>query len=246
MPLDSEFCTFTFSQADSDARQVFISQLGVRDPIYRTTRHHPQSSYFVSLDDPFCRAKVFGELQASSTDPRRVESMNIVLHDPHEIIPFSSTTHNMRFSWIFTYAGHQFRIRKQSMVLHGPGNVLVEYLVPKQFKDDSPITIAQVLVKKGRTELTMLDHNIARLQIEDVKGLEICIILAFTFFLDYWRETGMAHTLQAESCRMEAFRRPNLDSAHESRKNKSEARIFARLFKRPAKMTQMSTRAIKC
>lgn len=219
MPLDHSFCTFTFTYLDAHPSTAIVAELDRKDASYKKRKVSPSSSssssssgYAITLDDPFCDDKTYGELQA----PRQRDSkaVTIVLHDPHETIVLESAS-SVRFSWKFRYHEHKFKFRKENPLASGPASLVLEWIPPREYSDDPSILVAQVNVKHGRTSVSILDHNLKRLQVTDIKGFEICLILSTFHFLEHAWETATGTTagaaegvLGSESKRLAQFRDP--------------------------------------
>lgn len=136
----------------------------------------------------------------------------MILHDPVEFITLTNTSSALRrFAWTFQFGQEVFRIRKAAAVMlpiKGPGALTVECVPPESYTDDATIEVAQVAVKNGAVAMTVLDFNLKRLNIDDLKGFEVVIILAVFLMIDIWRDEGHEVMLEQESDRVDRFKKP--------------------------------------
>jgi len=169
-------------------------------------------TYAICLDDPFCPAKIFGEAQVNqSKNLTLAKDLTIILHDPHEVIHLRSTS-AVCFMWAFEYEGNTFRFRKRNILMPGPSSLILECIPSKRFKDDASTTIAMISLKSNKkTDLTLIDFNLDRLDLKDPTGLNICLFLSIFFFFDFWEAEGYRFLLPLESTRLGEFRNPALE-----------------------------------
>lgn len=206
MPLDHSFCTFTFSSLDANPSIAIVAESDRKDPSYKKRRVETSSGYAIMLDDPYCDCKTYGELQGAES-PVLAKSVTMILHDPHAMIELESAS-AVRFSWKFRFDKQKFKFRKENPLVKGPSSLAVEWIPPKEFSDDPNILVAQIAFKSKRTTLSILDHNLKRLGIQDIKGFEICLILSLFFFFSLWEMEGSHNLLMPESKRLTQFRDP--------------------------------------
>lgn len=220
MPLDPSLCTFTLTQVEEGSSTAIVAEQYMKHPSYKKRKLNHPTAYAITLDDPYCESKLYGEIQGPK-DLRSIREVTLVLHDPHEVVSLQSSS-PVRFSWKFRYGGQKFRFRKESTLSPGPSSLSVEWVPSKEFKDDPCITVAQIAIKAKRVELTMIDYNLARLCLEDLKGFEVCVILSLFFFFDMWEAEGHRHNLPLEAIRLEQFRCP-AQELEDVRRSESQA-----------------------
>jgi hypothetical protein len=141
---------------------------------------------------------VFGEVQIpGGLEVGRGEKA-IVLHQPEEIISIGDKVCRLgfKFDWTFEYEGKMFKcISRKTRLIVGSRDCIagimksmtLTYLPSREFRDDPPVTLA---LFSASPSLTLLDYNFPRIQIKDVKGFEVIILLFASLFRDIIKTGG--------------------------------------------------------
>jgi len=165
---------------------VTVTSSNYADPIYSKTLVYHPDFYLIALLDPI-NGHTNAEVQAQSLDAKE---RSIVLRDPDAVIALKEGS-GLRFNWKFEFEGGLYTWTRENLLSR---NLRCSY-TPLRKCDDHPISVAlfesHMLLSKA-SKFTMLDYNVLRLGIQDLKGLEICLLMSVLSFLDAWsdRDTG--------------------------------------------------------
>jgi hypothetical protein len=209
MPLDDSLCTFCFTEFDQDRNIVIIAQDDRSESSYykrriRTAAKSDTDSYCIELLDPFSQA-VYGKITAPVLYGASEVSMQLLFPD----LPIKlASTGKLRFEWQFQYESQVFRIRKDNVLAPSPSSMTLEWHASKAQKYDPSIAVCHLSFRSRIPKLTMLDYNIERIGIKDLKGFEVCTLLCVLFIADLWYAEGSFFQLPLESERLKQFRTP--------------------------------------
>jgi hypothetical protein len=100
-------------------------------------------------------------------------------------------------------------------------SMTLNYIPPKEYKDDPPITLATF---SPSPSITLMDHNLSRIELDDVKGFEVIILLFASLFTDIIKSTQVdsSGSLAQVEVKRETERLAKLEKLAEERWRKQE------------------------
>src|SRR5271170_556677 len=114
-------------------------------------------------------------------------------------------------------------------------SMTLSYIPAKQFKDDPPITLA---LFSPSPAITLLDYNFLRIQISDVKGFEVIIVLFASLFVDILKSHGEGHGIPIADIKKETQRLQKLEDKEEDAARRKKAEEIDRETERLRKLTR--------
>ena len=111
----------------------------------------------------------------------------------------------------------------------------LSYIPAKQFKDDPPITLA---LFSPSPSITLLDYNFPRIEISDIKGFEVIILLFASLFVDILKSHGEGHGIPIADIKKETQRLQKLEDKEEEVARRKKAEEIDRETERLRKLTR--------
>ena len=112
----------------------------------------------------------------------------------------------------------------------------LSYIPPKRYKDDPPITLA---LFSPSPSITLLDYNFPRIDIKDLKGFEVIIILFECLFIDIIKSTQIeSHGLTHHEVKRETQRLQKLERQAEEKYKRIQLQEIERETERLRKLAQ--------
>jgi hypothetical protein len=219
------------------------------EPAYHLlhTAHPDHYAIFLACPTDTPGEIVYGEVQipgglavgkGDKVSPQESELRKaIVLHQPEEVIPVDDNIcrFGFRFDWYFHWEGKKFKWSR-NCVAGIMKSMTLSYIPPKQFKDDPPVTLA---LFSPSPSITLLDYNFPRVQIEDIKGFEIIIILFASLFIDIIKSSQIeSHGLTNLEVKKETQRLQKLERQAEEKYRKIQEQEIERETERLRKLAQ--------
>ncbi|KZP01714.1 hypothetical protein CALVIDRAFT_594408 [Calocera viscosa TUFC12733] len=172
MALDANLFTLVLTPVKGDPALVdLVDPNG--EVHYRKRFISAQPTYEMSIFDPLTDALL---CTVKGTNPL-AKQKTIELFNPNVTVSFQQTG-TLTFKWTFEWEGHEFEWKKEACFLIR--------------KPDPPVIVCSCDAPQTskRSALQILDYNLQRFDIEDRKGLEICIIAGLLSFYDQQEESN--------------------------------------------------------
>ncbi|EJU03538.1 hypothetical protein DACRYDRAFT_105696 [Dacryopinax primogenitus] len=172
MALDANLFTLVLTPAKGEPTVVdLVDPHG--EVHYRKRFISSQPTYQMSIFDPHTDALL---CTVAGTNPA-AKQKTIELFNPNVTVSFQNTG-TLSFKWSFTWEQHEFEWKKEACFLIR--------------KPDPPVIVCSCDAPQTskRSALQILDYNLQRFDIDDRKGLEICIIAGLLSFYDQQDESN--------------------------------------------------------
>ncbi|KZT59885.1 hypothetical protein CALCODRAFT_421145, partial [Calocera cornea HHB12733] len=172
MALDANLFTLVLTPVKGDPSLVdLVDPNG--EVHYRKRLISAQPTYEMSIFDPLTQALL---CTVKGTNPM-AKQKTIELFNPNVTVSFQYTG-TLTFKWSFEWENHEFEWKKEACFLIR--------------KPDPPVIVCSCDAPSmsKRSALQILDYNLQRFDIEDRKGLEICIIAGLLSFYDQQEESN--------------------------------------------------------
>ena len=215
--------TLSPSLTNSDVLISPLTTPATIQPLYIKRRLRHPHKYVITLVDRTTAGVIYGELSCEGP-LKKNRGLSVTLHQPElnlAIIPNEGKLR--RWDWTFDWEDRRFRWTKNQPFSK---DITCHYLPSKY---DAPIAVClfeynNTLANRSSTapSMTLLDYNINRIEISDVKGLEVVLILSVSAFLDLLIGDVLQDEMQRleleEATNNEQRRRQNQEAAECKRK----------------------------
>jgi len=209
------------------------------EPVYHLlhTAHPDHYAIFLASPTDPPGEIIFGEVQIPGGLAVGKRDKAIVLHQPEDIIPIDDNVCRLgfRFDWHFEWEGKRFKWSR-NCIAGIMKSMTLSYIPPKRYKDDPPITL---VLFSPSPSITLLDYNFPRIQIEDVKGFEVIIILFASLFIDIIKSSQIeSHGLSSLEVKRETQRLQKLEKQAEEKYKRMQEQEIERETERLRKLAQ--------